>query len=86
MIAAEAGNLETVDFLLFNKADIDMKDNLGEDVFLIAVKMCHFKVAQLLLKTIQEWRSVDEVKKRVNQTNPVSILNDYLFRAVIILI
>lgn len=72
MIAAEAGNLETVDFLLFNRADIDMKDDSGEDVFLIAIKMCHFKIAELLLKTIKEWRSQDDVKRRVNQTNPVS--------------
>lgn len=73
MIAAEAGNLDTLCLLLDIHANIDIIDKNGENVFHIAIKMCHYEVAKQLLETIRAWRSETHVKNVTNQQNPVSI-------------
>ena len=68
---ARHGFLPTAKLLLEDKANCTLQNNLGENVLQIAVKNCHYPIAESILQNTIENYSKDDAKKLVNQANKV---------------
>jgi hypothetical protein len=68
---ARYGFLPTAKLLLEDKANCTLQNNLGENVLQIAVKNCHYPIAESILKNMIDNYSKEDAKKLVNQPNKV---------------
>ncbi|XP_015788937.1 uncharacterized protein LOC107365878 isoform X2 [Tetranychus urticae] len=71
MIAAESGNLSTLNLLLDHQVNIDLVNDYSENSLHIAVRSCHYKIAETLINTIKEWRTDKGLETYVNLQNKI---------------
>lgn len=76
-MSAAAGHLDVFSLLLDNNADYNKRDQNGDNILQVAVKNCHFKIAQRLLKEVKKLESDEAVTKLINQQNNVRNDIDY---------